>query len=108
MQHGKIVESGNHVELIDRGGLYSQMWLRQQHVSLIDLPQVNGGAAGSTPGTTGSAEGGTSGSGSPREAPGTAAELSKTSQVPLGKGGEIHEPRGFVGTSCCFMGTLIL
>ncbi len=30
MDHGRIVERGTHRELLERGGLYSQMWLLQQ------------------------------------------------------------------------------
>jgi ATP-binding cassette subfamily B protein len=30
MDHGRIVERGTHRELLERGGLYAQMWLLQQ------------------------------------------------------------------------------
>jgi ATP-binding cassette subfamily B protein len=30
MEHGRIVERGTHRELLERGGLYAQMWLLQQ------------------------------------------------------------------------------
>jgi ATP-binding cassette subfamily B protein len=30
MEHGRIVERGSHRELLERGGLYTQMWLLQQ------------------------------------------------------------------------------
>jgi ATP-binding cassette subfamily B protein len=30
MDHGRIVEHGTHRELLERGGLYAQMWLLQQ------------------------------------------------------------------------------
>ncbi len=32
MDHGQIVERGNHFELLDRGGLYSRMWELQNQV----------------------------------------------------------------------------
>jgi ATP-binding cassette subfamily B multidrug efflux pump len=29
MDHGRIVEEGTHAQLIERGGLYAQLWARQ-------------------------------------------------------------------------------
>jgi ATP-binding cassette subfamily B multidrug efflux pump len=29
MEEGRIVEEGTHAELLQRGGLYSQLWQRQ-------------------------------------------------------------------------------
>jgi len=29
LQDGRLVESGSHVELLRRDGLYAEMWLRQ-------------------------------------------------------------------------------
>ena len=29
MEQGRIIESGSHAELIDRGGLYARLWQRQ-------------------------------------------------------------------------------
>ncbi|MFN9973714.1 MAG: metal ABC transporter permease, partial [Phycisphaerae bacterium] len=33
MEHGAIVESGSHAELIARNGIYAGMWTRQQALS---------------------------------------------------------------------------
>jgi len=33
IDHGKIVESGNHQKLLDENGLYADMWNKQKHLS---------------------------------------------------------------------------
>ena len=33
LDHGRLAESGNHAALIKRGGLYAEMWARQQSES---------------------------------------------------------------------------
>ena len=36
MQHGEVVETGRHADLVDRGGTYAQMWARQVEASQKD------------------------------------------------------------------------
>jgi ATP-binding cassette subfamily B protein len=37
MEHGRIVESGTHAVLLEKGGVYAQMWARQQAQPELDL-----------------------------------------------------------------------
>lgn len=37
MEHGRLVESGTHANLLEKGGLYAQMWARQQTQPELDL-----------------------------------------------------------------------
>ena len=32
LQHGAVVETGTHDQLVDQGGLYSRLWTRQVHI----------------------------------------------------------------------------
>ena len=39
LQHGEVAEQGTHQELVERGGLYSRLWLRQvEATSTADGP----------------------------------------------------------------------
>jgi len=49
MDHGRIVERGTHRELLERGGLYAQMWLLQQQ----EEAEREKAAAATSPVTTG-------------------------------------------------------
>jgi ATP-binding cassette subfamily B protein len=37
MEHGRIVESGSHASLLEKDGIYAQMWARQQAQPELDL-----------------------------------------------------------------------
>ena len=39
MDHGKVVESGNHDELVSKGGLYADLWARQSG-GFIVMPEM--------------------------------------------------------------------
>lgn len=36
MQHGEVLEVGRHAELLEKQGLYSSMWARQQEAASVD------------------------------------------------------------------------
>ena len=50
MEHGQIVEQGNHDELLAAGGAYARLYAAQFEGAAVDLDELAGaGAAGAAP-----------------------------------------------------------
>jgi len=50
MDHGRIVERGTHAELLQREGLYAQMWaLQQQRAQVVEALAADPALAGALP-----------------------------------------------------------
>jgi ATP-binding cassette subfamily B protein len=45
LDDARVVESGSHHQLLERGGVYAEMWAQQQSGGDVQSPAQTGGAA---------------------------------------------------------------